>query len=300
MSTLVGERGKPAPAHDPSTQALIQGLFARISEVSSIPEVAIQIVQLADDPLTGAEDLFEAIGQDPALAMRIMRTVNSSYYGLPKHVADLKRAITLLGFKEIRNLVLSAYIADLFKRGAGHGTYTRRGLWEHLVGAAAVARLIAQRSGKVPPQEAYLAGLLHDFGLILIDQYLHGPFCRVIDAMDTETPLCEVERNILGFDHTLLGEFVAARWRLPEQLTSAIRYHHQSELYDGPHATLVQAVQLANIFCHFKDRSPLGVRNSEMPSSRIVDGLELEKEQLVQIWKQVDGVLDATDSVMTF
>ena len=92
--------------------------------------------------------------------------------------------------------MLSAYVADLFKRSAGHGTYTRRGLWAHLLGTAAVARLIAQNCGKVPPQEAYLAGLLHDFGLILIDQYLHGPFCRVVDALDTETGLCEVERNV--------------------------------------------------------------------------------------------------------
>jgi HD-like signal output (HDOD) protein len=272
-------------------------LFTRISEVSSIPDVALAIIRLANDPTSEAEDLFRAIQQDAALVMRIMRTVNSSYYGLPRQVADLKRAITLLGFKEIRNLVLGAYIADLFRETGGHGQYTRRGLWDHLVAVGAVAKLLAQACGKVPPQEAYLAGLLHDFGLILIDQYLHRPFCRVIDALGRETPICQLEREILGFDHAVLGEFVAARWQLPEPLTSAIRYHHDSDRYTGPHGALVHVVELANIFCHLKDRTSLGVRNTDMPSPRIFAALDLGEQQVARIWRQLEDVLETADAM---
>jgi len=95
----------------------------------------------------------------------------------------LKLAITLLGFKEIRNLAMTAYVAQLFTKDAGYGSHSREGLWNHLIGAGAVARLIAQTSGGVLPQEAYLAGLLHDLGLILIDQYLHKPFCEAANIM---------------------------------------------------------------------------------------------------------------------
>ena len=297
MSTLTADAPRSAARGNQSTEALVTRLFTRISEVSSIPDVALVIVRLANDPTSEAEDLLSAIRQDAALAVRIMRTVNSSYYGLPRQVADLKRAITLLGFKEIRNLVLSAYIADLFRKTCGHGKYTRRGLWDHLVGVGAVAKLIARTCGKVPPQEAYLAGLLHDFGLILIDQYLHRPFCRVVDALDRETPICEVERKILGFDHAVLGEFVAARWQLPEPLTVAIRYHHESDRYDGPHGACVHVVELANIFCHRKGRTPLGVRNTDLPSPRVFAGLELQEEQVARVWEQVDETLEAADSM---
>ncbi len=192
-------------------EVLVERLFKRISEVSSLPAVAVRIIEVANDSTTGAEDLHDAVQFDAALAMRIMRTVNSSYYAMQNKVADLKLAITLLGFKEIRNLALTAYIAQLFTKGTGYGKYSREGLWNHLVGVGTVARLIAQTSGKVPPREAYLAGLLHDLGLILIDQYLHQPFCKVIDTLTEERPTCEIEREILGFDHAELGQFVASQ-----------------------------------------------------------------------------------------
>jgi len=297
MSTLAADARRPAPRVSQSTEALITRLFTRMTEVSSIPDVALTIVRLANDPTSEAEDLFSAIRQDAALAMRIMRTVNSSYYGLPRQVADLKRAITLLGFEEIRNLVFSAYVADLFRKTGGHGTYTRRGLWRHLVGVGAVAKLIARTCGGVPPQEAYLAGLLHDVGLILIDQYLPRPFCRVVDALDRDAPICEVERKILGFDHALLGAFVAARWQLPEPLTAAIRYHHDSNEYDGPHGAVVHVVELANVFCHRKGCTALGVRSMDLPSPRIFAGLGLQEEQVARLWEQVDETLEAADAM---
>ena len=99
--------------------------------------------------------------------MRIMRTVNSSYYSLQNKVADLKLAITLLGFKEIRNLAMTAYVSQLFRADAGHGAYSREHLWNHFIGVGSVARLIAETTRTVPPREAYLAGLLHDLGIIL-------------------------------------------------------------------------------------------------------------------------------------
>lgn len=297
MSVLASARRDSVGVRDRSTEPLVERLFTRISEVSSIPHVALQIVRVANDPMTGAEDLHEVIQRDAALAMRIMRTVNSSYYGLQKPVADLKRAITLLGFKEIRNLVLSSYVAELFKETAGHGKYTRQGLWNHLVGVGAVARLIGQTSGVVPAQEAYLAGLLHDLGLILIDQYLHTPFCRVVDALSQESPICHVEREILGFDHAVLGQFVATHWQLPDHLATAIGHHHASDRYEGPHQPMVHVVELANIFCHLKDRSSLGVRNTTMPHAHLFARLRLQEQDVARIWSQVDDVLEAADSI---
>ena len=126
-------------------EELVKRLFARISEVSTLPAVAMRIIQVANDSTTGAADLLEAVGVRHSHGRaRIMRTVNSSYYSMQNKVADLKLAITLLGFKEIRNLAMTAYVAQLFKKGTGHGTYTREGLWNHMIGVGIVARLIAE------------------------------------------------------------------------------------------------------------------------------------------------------------
>jgi len=210
-------------------------------------------------------------------------------------VADLKLAITLLGFKEIRNLAMTAYVAQLFRKDSGHGTYSRDALWDHLIGVGAAAQLIAQVCGKVPPQEAYLAGLLHDLGTILIDQYLHKPFCQIIDRMDQDTLLCEIEREVLGFDHAELGEFVAKQWHVPNHLTTSIRYHHTPLEYTGPHRKMVCAVSLANFFCSAKGLTSLGVVCKQVPPSQIFAELGLDKQRIGSIWEQLDETLAAAD-----
>jgi HD-like signal output (HDOD) protein len=279
----------------PAPEVLVKRLFQRIGEVSSLPAVAIRIIEVANDSTTGAEDLHEAVQFDAALAMRIVRTVNSSYYALQNKVADLKLAITLLGFKEIRNLAMTAYVAQLFTKDAGYGTYTREGLWNHLIGVGAVARLIAETSRRVPPREAYLAGLLHDLGWILIDQYLHQPFCRVLDMLDQERPIREAEHEVFGFDHTELGEFVAAQWHLPEHLTTTIRYHHAPWEYVGEQHEMVYAVALANFLCNAKELTSLGVADTEMPPAEVFSGLGLDKPQVASIWERLDETLEAAN-----
>jgi len=286
--------GSPGKQEQPS-EVLVERLFKRISEVSSLPTLAVRIIEVANDSKTGADDLHDVVQFDAALAMRIMRTVNSSYYSLQNKVADLKLAITLLGFKEIRNLAMTAYVAQLFTRDTGYKSYSREGLWNHLIGVGAVARLIAQTSGRVLPREAYLAGLLHDLGLILIDQYLHKPFREVLDSLDEKTSICQVEHEILGFDHAQLGEFVAQQWHLPEHLTTTIRYHHDPLAYQGPHRDMVYAVTLADFFCNLKQLPALGVVNMQMPPSEVFARLGLDKPRVASIWEQLDRTLQSAN-----
>lgn len=278
-----------------SPETLVKRLFSRISEVSTLPTVAVKIIEVANDPTTGAEDLLGAVQFDTALAARIMRTVNSSYYSMQNKVADLKLAITLLGFKEIRNLAMTAYIAQLFKKGSGHGTYTREGLWNHMIGVGIVAQLVAETCRRVPPREAYLAGLLHDIGLILEDQYLNKPFCKVIDLLTENTLLRDVEHKVMGFDHGELGEYVASQWSLPRHLTATIRYHHSPLEYEGEHRDMVFVVALADFFCNVKGLTQLGVRNMQMPPPEIFAALGLSKEHVSQIWTQLDDTLKSAD-----
>ncbi len=287
-ATLIGSRPE-------SSEVLVERLFRRIGEVSTLPTVAVQVMEVANNPDSGAEDLDEVVGLDAALAARIVRTVNSSYYGMQNKVGDLQLAISLLGFKEIRNLAMTAYIAQLFKRGAGHGPYTREGLWNHLIGVGTVARVIAEKCGKVSPREAYLAGLLHDLGLILIDQYLHKPFCQVIDNLLPNTPLSKVEREILGFDHAELGEYVATKWNMPPHLRTVIRYHHSPLEYVGEYEPIVNVVSLANFLCHAKNLTSLGVADTTVPSAEVFGSLGLDKPKVTEIWEGLDKELQAAN-----
>ncbi|MBP86926.1 MAG: hypothetical protein CMJ64_09440 [Planctomycetaceae bacterium] len=135
-------------------------------------------------------------------------------------------------------------------RPARYGRFSREALWKHCCAAAAVSRKIALVTNVVASDEAYVAGLLHHLGTILIDQHLRSHFCRVVDQMDDLTPTYQVERKVLSFDQGQLGAYVVGRWHFPEQIRDVIRYHAYPQDYTGPHAKLVNTVTVANYLCN--------------------------------------------------
>ncbi len=281
---------------DEAPYALLRPLFGRIAEVSSLPDVALRIIRITADPNTAASDLVEVIETDPAIAVRLLKAVNSSYYSVREEVTSLTQAVTLLGFGEIRNLAMSAYVAPLFRRSVGHGNYRRRDLWDHMTGVATVSRYIARLCG-LSPQEAYLAGLLHDMGWILLDQYLHKPFCQVLDQLTEETSVQQIERRVLGFDHAALGEFALTAWGLPQSTCAAAAAHHAPNQYQGPAHRMVHLVAMADHLCHWSGRTPLGICGPLPLLDPVCKHLGLEKGHVSQVINQLDEILSVADDL---
>lgn len=297
MNVQVCEAKPTAKRRDPARAEVIDRVFRQIGDVSSLPTCALKIMELARDSSAEADDLIEVIRSDPAMAMRIMRIVNSSYVGVRQSVGDLKQAVMLLGFREIRNLAMSAYVAPLFRETNGYGDYTRTGLWDHMVGTGIVAQEIAKVCGKVDPQEAYLAGLLHDIGLVMIDQYLHRPFHLIIDAVTPEQPAYQVERDFIGFDHAELGEYVAVQWKLPAHLTDAIGHHHHPGQYEGPNRDMVYIVTLSDWLCDFKGRSALGVSTSTSPPVELFGEVGFDRDETTALIGKLDETLSHAQTI---
>ena len=278
---------------DPQQQALFEKVFGRIVEVSSLPAAATRAVEVASDPKSSADDLLDVVQSDPALSARILRSVNSAFYGIRQDVTDLKSAITMLGFKEVRNLALTVYVAELFKENDGFGPYRRDQLWQHLVGVGSASRLIARLCGKVVPEEAYLAGLLHDLGIILLDQQLHRLFCQVVVAVADGMPTCDAERHVLEFDHTELGAHAARCWGFPDAVVAVIRYHHMPDCCDGAHRRMVHTVALANHLCSRTGLTSMGVHSVAVPPDTCFVELGISKDQLASIWQQLEPTLQS-------
>ncbi len=295
MSTELVDAPDAQQSRSGLSEETIQRLFSRIGEISSLPTVAVQVIELAEDPDAEAADLLEVVRSDPALAMRLMRTINSSYYAVNQKVADLHQAITLMGFQEVRNLALTTYVAQLFKKADHRDNTLRQGMWTHMVGVAMVSRLLAEICGGVAPQEVYLGGLLHDVGLILLDEHLHEPFSRVVDSLDDESEICRVERSVFSFDHTDLGAHVARKWNLPEQLVAAIEHHHESQQHEGPHRDMVTMVALADFFCDLKGVTALGVRTTTKPPMELFAELGVRKEHIASVLEQLDELLKSAN-----
>jgi HD-like signal output (HDOD) protein len=273
----------------------LERLFARIAQVTSLPPVGQRILQLTENDAASGDELREAIQSDPVLVARILRRLNSAYYGLTHKVADVRTAVSLLGFREVRNLALTAFLSKLFESPGTHGGCRREMLWSHSVAVAACSRLVSRVCGRGTPEEAYIAGLLHDLGLILMDQTLRRHFARVLDALTPHVPTCAVENRILSFDHAALGGFVARQWNFPEQIADAITFHHLPLGYRGPHQDLVNVVTVANYLCCRAGRTSLGVANVQPPADEVYSGLGLDRVTLSIICTELDVTLEKAD-----
>jgi len=279
-----------------SPSKLIETVVRRVAEVSTLPHVAVKVIGVARDPDAGAAELKAAVEGDPALGMRVLRMVNSAAYGVRATVTNLQQAISYLGFNQVRNLALTASVSGLFRRNDRHGTYQRSMLWRHLVSVGICARLVARRCKLPNFEDAFLAGLLHDIGIVFEDQHAHAQFCRLIMEITEGTTLSEIERKHLGFDHCALGAAVADGWRFPTAVRAAIRFHHASHAYRGEDSPVVQCVEIANVVCTLKGITSVGKRLVEPPLETF-QAMGFQKEDIFILATDLDQELAMSESL---
>jgi putative nucleotidyltransferase with HDIG domain len=276
----------------------LETVLQRITEISSLPQVALNVMELANNPESGARDLKEAVESDPALSARVLKTVNSSAFGLRSKITNLQQAISLLGLSQLRNLAITASVSECFKGDSVAGAYRQSGLWKHMVAVAICSRLIATRCKLTNFDDAFLAGLLHDLGIILADQHVHLEFTTMMRSITLGRELCEWEREYLGFTHTELGMTVARNWRFPSSVQAAIEFHHNSEAYTGEDATIVQCVEVANLVCTLKGVSSVGLKLVRLPRAALAS-LGMTREDLKVLVQDLDHELSLHESLIS-
>jgi putative nucleotidyltransferase with HDIG domain len=200
----------------------------RIDGLPALPEFVTRMLNMADDPDVSSRDIARMVSDDQAMAAAVLRLVNAPFYGLGRPISSIQHAVLLLGQRTVRNLALSAVLVKSFGEASRDRRFDRVRLWRHTVACAAGARLLAQRFGTQDPEEAFLAGLVHDMGIVVFDQFFHDGFRRVADLVTgMGTPLVEAEREIFGRDHAFVGRQLARRWNFPVPVIEAIGCHHE-------------------------------------------------------------------------
>jgi HD-like signal output (HDOD) protein len=275
----------------------LETLFQRLSELSSLPSIALRIIEAAVDEHTDAEDLRQLIERDPALAARIIRIVNSSFYGLRQEVADLRSAIALLGTKQIRNVAITVFVSRQFTPTASKESLDRNQLWNHSMAVGAVARMLAKTLKNADPDEAYLAGLLHDMGLLIIDQHLARHVPRIRTSMSEGASLHEAVEQILTFDPSQLGAYVAWRSKFPSRLVSSIEFHQKPDAYQGDERQLTDLVAMADYVATLNGTGVLSESKPERPSPGVFERLGLSDERLAELAPQILETLNATKAM---
>ncbi|MDZ4829972.1 MAG: HDOD domain-containing protein [Phycisphaerae bacterium] len=247
-SALAGVLGQSAP--DP---AAIAALAVRgVAHIATLPDITISIIEIVENPSSSAQDLNKVIANDPALSARILKVVNSAFYGLPRQIGSINRAISLLGLNAVKNLAIAASLAKLFKGGSLGSRFDAKDLWTHSVAVAAVSKVIATNLKLSFADEALLAGLLHDIGLMVELQSEREKFGTIVQKMDLDKegkPLCdflEVERSVLGCDHGIYGAALCEAWKFPKSFTNVCGHHHDPLKLPADLRTLTWIVHVAD------------------------------------------------------
>ncbi len=230
--------------NDPT--ATLDRLIAGSDQLYSLPAVAMEVLELTSNPRVDARVLKECIENDPALTGKILRVVNSSLFGLSREVSDLNQALALLGTKPLKLLVLGFSLPDgLFANVAGEilGHY-----WRHALTKAVAAREISQTLWDTPGDDAFIAGLLQDLGLLLLIQKLGEPYVKLLEKVYADGgDLAVLETSSLSFDHTALTARLLAQWGLPETLVDAVASDESSTPTASEGGSLRQIVHLAEL-----------------------------------------------------
>ncbi len=217
-----------------------QTLEKKLADLPPLPAVVTKIMLTVNDPDTSAETINRLISMDPGLSSKILRIVNSSYYGFPKRISTITHAVMILGFSTIRNLVLGVSAFGLLTQKSMPYGLNRTKFWEHSVAVAVGASVLAKKrlpKVRTAPDEAFIGGQLHDLGALFLDSYFPVQYAVAMAFAAREGKTArEAEMLVLGLDHVIVGRRIAEYWNFPPHLVAMVAGHHepkfQKEYYD--------------------------------------------------------------------
>lgn len=278
----------------PKTESEIKKRIEQIKDLPSMPQMAKRIIELRMNPNANAEMLSKIVELDPSLAAQVIRYARSPFFSYQGKIDSIDTAISrVLGFEIVMNLALGIATAQPFKIPA-IGPLGLNAFWRHATYSAALVQALSRelpRPLRPPAGLSYLAGLLHNFGYLLVGHLFKREFCILNNLIsdNADTPVSEHERAALGVEHSALGAWLLEKWGMPEEVIVAVREHHHQD-YDGPHAVYPRLVMLA-------DHMLKGLNMGDAPSNELpphlLDTLGLKEIQTVMVMGRIlEGVTD--------
>jgi putative nucleotidyltransferase with HDIG domain len=240
-------------------QSLLQSV--ENSDISSIKTVVSGIIRIINDPRSTVKELKELIEMDPPLTARLLKIANSAFYSLQRKVGEIEQAIILIGFEELKELALNQKVCELFAKGGRIQEYSRPLLWKHSVAVALLSKMLYRKEFGLKGDNIYAAGLLHDLGIVIEDQFLHPQFAEILKLVhEGGKNLADVEASVLGFHHAEVGGALLDHWSFPSEFVFSIVYHHSSFEQPQDYTSMVLTLYVANYICQSR-----GIGYSDSP-----------------------------------
>jgi HD-like signal output (HDOD) protein len=280
-------------------KALVAAAVRKVTTIATLPEVTSRIVATVEDPKSTAAQLHKIVSYDPALVTRILKVVNSAFYGLPGQIGSVERAIVLLGLNAVKNLAVAASLGQLFRGVKLCEGYTAKDLWKHCIGVAVTARELARQMKFPVADEAFLAGLIHDVG-ILVALHVHPEKLRqVCEKVQKEGgDFCLAERQVCGIDHQQLGQALAEQWKFTQPCQLVAGHHHQpGALSDGSRA-LVTIVHLADTICAQRGHGFNLTARHQALDAGLIESLGASPTLIANVQANIDSLISTATGIL--
>jgi len=246
---------------------MAEAKLSQLKSLPSLPEVAVRLLELIGDPSSSVSDLNKVMSKDPVLTATTLRIVNSSYHGLRHKVTALSHALTLLGFRTVKNIILTAAASGIFRKARPSPCFNPYAFMRHSVASAAVCRFLGNYSQSVDPETAFSVGLLEDIGKLVLNECFPEDYQKAVKlAKEKGVEVHVAERALWEFDHGTLGAMMGGHWKLPPSLCEAILHHH--DLAGAADKGIAAICLLSNYICAIK----------KVPTADGVETAELSQE----------------------
>jgi len=220
-------------------------IIDKFTDVQPLPHVVTTLSRLIADNESTIRDFEEVIKMDPILVTRLLRLVNSPYYGLIQKVDSIGRAVVFIGMKNLHNLAVTDALKNIFDKPGKRGTvFSRKRLWMHSAVVSICSKMVAERIFGINGDDAYLCGILHDFGLLVEEQVKREPFYEICKTCTSTSSLVKLEQEAFGTNHCEIGHRMTLDWNMPEDIMVAIRDHH-TIMDDLEPSSLTGIIQIA-------------------------------------------------------
>jgi len=262
-----------------------------IKNMPSLPTSVTKVLEICNNPQTSPTDLNHVISLDPVLVGRVLKLINSAYYGMGQPVTSLARAIIMLGINTVKNLALSTAVVGQLSPEKKSSGLDMEGFWRHSLCVGVAAKFLAKKRGIDPKltEEYFTAGLLHDIGKIPLNAVLSNQYLVTVSNADREKkPLTLAEENAFGMNHCEAGGMIASAWKLDGAVGDAIKYHHSCADYSGDNKDVLYCVAAANRFATLSVIGFSGERHPSPLPNFIWEALNVPKDVFDEIEEKVN------------
>jgi putative nucleotidyltransferase with HDIG domain len=276
----------------------VDRILRSVDRLPTLPTIYTKLTNLLQSPNATAPMIGKVIAEDQAIALKVLRIVNSAFYGLPNKIGSLKHAVVILGLSQIKNLVLATSTLQTFQKLETSHSFDMQEFWKHSIGCAIAGRVLAETASLRNPDDVFSGGLLHDIGKLVHAVYLSGDFADIIaDVEETGAPIIESEERVLGCDHTYTGKELAKKWGLSQGTIDMIAHHHLTD----PEAELtkeIAAIHVGNIFSIALGLGSGGEKKVPVADMKAWDILGVELSSLESIVMRIDKLFNESAVIL--